>query len=78
MDGDLGTAEKIFPTIPEALRLKVAKFLEIMNRSWDDFLAYSERAALDLFADYLYQTIQFEDSVQVGGFKMGGGLGVSF
>ncbi len=33
---------------------------------------------MEFFVDYLYQTIQFQSRVQVGGVKIGGGIGACF
>ncbi len=33
---------------------------------------------LEIFTDYLYQSIRFEQTVQIGGFKTGGGIGFCF
>lgn len=33
---------------------------------------------LDVFVDYLYQPVHFETKVDIGGFKIGAGLGVAF
>lgn len=33
---------------------------------------------MEIFVDYLYQTIQFQNRVQVGGVKIGGGIGGCF
>ena len=33
---------------------------------------------LEVFTDYLYQSIRFENSAQIGGFKTGGGIGFCF
>jgi hypothetical protein len=33
---------------------------------------------IDVFADYLYQPVHFETHVDIGGFKIGAGLGIKF
>lgn len=38
----------------------------------------TETLFLELFADYLYQRIHFVHHVQIGGIKIGGGVGLSF
>lgn len=37
-----------------------------------------DRAFIDVFVDYLYQPVHFETHVDVGGLKMGVGIGVKF
>lgn len=39
---------------------------------------FCDRLFLDLFVDYLYQPVHFEHRVNIGGFKTGAGLGVTF
>lgn len=39
---------------------------------------FNKRIFLDLFADYLYQSVHFQRKVNVGGLKMGAGLGIRF
>lgn len=39
---------------------------------------FLQRAFVDLFADYLYQPVNYKPTVDVGGFKLGIGLGLSF
>jgi hypothetical protein len=33
---------------------------------------------IDVFADYLYQPVNFETHVDIGGFKIGAGMGIKF
>lgn len=41
-------------------------------------IALTHKIFLDLFADYLYQPVNFQQRVNVGGLKIGVGLGIRF
>lgn len=38
----------------------------------------TDRAFLDIYVDYLYQPVHFQSKVNIGGFKIGAGLGWTF